>query len=242
MSRVSVKNLTRRAGGKAILDDACLEVENGEILAVIGPSGAGKTTLLRVINMLDRPDSGTVTIDGKDIMSSYGDMALRRSMALVFQKSSVFHMSVYDNIAYGLRLRKHDKQDIERRVSYVMKLLHLEGKERRSARSLSGGEMQRVSFARAYVLEPKLLLLDEPTANLDPSNGAIIEDSIRHINQTYGTTVILVTHNMYQAKRLAHRVSFMADGQLIETGSIEEIFKDPRDPRTKAFTTGATVY
>jgi ABC-type phosphate transport system, ATPase component len=223
--------------GKTILRNVSLKVESGETLAIMGPSGAGKTSLLRIINGLDRPDAGKVLIDGQDTGSG-NRLALRRSMAMVFQKPVPFSMSVYDNIAYGLRLRRASRHDIDRAVSDALALLDMSGRERQYARSLSGGEAQRLAFARAYVLKPKLLLLDEPTANLDPANARIMERAILDINHRYGTTVILVTHNMYQARRIAGKTAFMMDGEFIEEGKTEELFASPRDPRTAMFISG----
>jgi tungstate transport system ATP-binding protein len=237
---VTVKGLCRSAGEKQILRNVSLEVEDGEVMAIMGPSGAGKTTLLRIVNMLDRPDGGSVAIDGIDARNAPNEV--RRSMTMVFQKPVVFSMSVYDNIAYGLRLRKKGKAEIDSAVKDVLGLLDMRGKERDYARNLSGGEAQRVAFARAYVLKPKLLLLDEPTANLDRANVSIIERAITDINERYGTTVIIVTHNLFQARRLADRGAFMIDGELAETGKIPEIFEHPVDPRTIAFVSGSMVF
>jgi tungstate transport system ATP-binding protein len=223
--------------GKTILRNVNLDVERGDVLGIIGPSGAGKTSLLRIINMLDRPDAGHVYVDGRDIWAT-GRLELQRSMAMVFQKPLPFSRSVYDNIAYGMKLRKMRRAEIDEAVGGALRLLDMQGKEWQYARSLSGGEAQRLAFARAYVLKPKLLLLDEPTANLDPANAIIMERAIRDINQRYGTTVILVTHNMHQARRLASKTAFMMDGELVELKPTTELFEKPEDPRTAGFVKG----
>jgi tungstate transport system ATP-binding protein len=241
MSFVSVQGITRLIGKRAILNEVSLDVERGEIVAVLGPSGSGKTTLLRVINMLDRPDAGTVLLDGRDIWAGNHEET-RRSMVMMFQKPVPFSMSVYDNIAYGLKLRKCSKEEISAAVEDALKLLDMAGKERQYARSLSGGEAQRLAFARAYVLKPRVLLLDEPTANLDPANAGIMERVIRETNRRHGTTVILVTHDMHQAKRLAGRSAFMLDGELIEIKPTAELFANPEDPRTTRFVKGELIY
>jgi tungstate transport system ATP-binding protein len=240
MSFVSVRHVTRNAGGRAILRDVSLDVEQGEILGVIGPSGAGKTSLLRIVDMLDRPDSGTVAVDGRELWSG-NRLETQRCMAMVFQKPVAFSMSVYDNVAYGMRLRHMGREEIDMRVHEALKLLDIEGRERQYARSLSGGEIQRVAFARAYVILPKLLLLDEPTANLDPANAGIIERAIKDINARHGTTVVLVTHNLHQARRLATRSAFMLDGEIVETGPTRELFDRPVDRRTGDFINGDMV-
>ncbi len=223
--------------GKPILKDVSLAVNEGDILGIIGPSGAGKTSLLRVINLLDRPDAGQVCVEDADLWAS-PRLELQRSMAMVFQKPLPFSRSVYDNIAYGMKLRGRPRAEINAAVGDALKLLDMQGKEWQYARSLSGGEAQRLAFARAYVLKPQLLLLDEPTANLDPANASIMERAIRDINQRYGTTVILVTHNMHQARRLANKTAFMMDGELVELRPTAGLFEQPSDHRTQEFIKG----
>ncbi len=235
---ISVKGLNRKVNGKQILRNITLEVGDGDVMAIIGPSGGGKTTLLRLINMLDTPDSGTIRICGRDP----GAAEARREMAMVFQKPVVFSMSIYDNVAYGLKLRGYAKKEIDARVKDVLSLVDMAGREREYAKHLSGGEAQRIAFARAYVLKPKLLLLDEPTANLDRANVAIIEKAIKNINERYGTTIVLVTHSLYQAKRIANKAAFIIDGELVESGNINDILEKPSDPRTKAFVSGDMVF
>ncbi len=241
MSFLSLTGICKSAGKKAILKDVSLNVGQGEILGIIGPSGAGKTTLLRIIDMLDRQDNGQIIYDGKDLWSG-SRLDTQRSMAMVFQKPVAFSRSVYDNVAFGLRLRHVDPVVIDSRVREALKLLDMDGRERQYAKSLSGGEVQRVAFARTYVLRPKLLLLDEPTANLDPANISILERAIIDINAKYGTTVLLVTHNMHQAKRLATRTAFMMDGEIVEESLSKQLFESPRDPRTGMFVRGELVY
>jgi tungstate transport system ATP-binding protein len=238
---IVTKGLSRNIGGKSILRDVNLEVRDGEVMALVGPSGAGKTTLLRIINMLDRQYEGKVVINGIEAGAS-NNMALRRSMAMVFQKPVVFSMSVYDNVAYGLRLRNVPKAEIDRSVKDVLALLDMAGREGEYARHLSGGEAQRIAFARAYVLKPKLLLLDEPTANLDRNNVAIIEKAVKNVNERYGTTVVIVTHSLHQARRLAGRAAFMIDGELIEVGDVHDVLERPSDERTMAFVSGDMVF
>lgn len=237
MNQVSVRNITRRVGDRTILKNVSLDVVEGEIIAIMGPSGSGKTSLLRIIDMLEPPDGGTISIDRRDALGD-GQESLQGSMAMVFQKPVAFSMSVYDNIAYGMKIRGMGRGDISAAVNGALKLLDMEGKGRQNAKSLSGGEVQRMAFARAYVLKPRLLLLDEPTANLDPANAGIIENAIRDVNERYGTTVILVTHDMHQAKRLAGRTAVMVDGEIIELKPTRELFESPSDMRTRKFIKG----
>lgn len=238
MSSLSLQRVTRCVGSRAILKDVSLDVGDGEIMAILGPSGAGKTTLLRIVNMLDRPDSGHVFIDGRDIWAGHR-LDTQRAMAMVFQKPIAFSMTVYDNVAYGLRLRGVSREETRIRVNEALRVLDMAGKERQYARSLSGGETQRLAFARAFVLRPKLLLLDEPTANLDPANVAIMERAIRDANEKYRTTIVLVTHSVHQARRLSTVAAFMWDGEVIETGS--DLIEKPADPRTRMFISGDLV-
>jgi len=240
MSLVSIRNVSRKVGNNTILRGVSLDVGAGEMLAILGPSGSGKTSLLRVINLLDRPDTGSVLIDGRDPRAG-NLLEIQRSMAMVFQKPVPFSMNVYDNIAYGLRLRKRGRQEIDHAVRGALELLDMTGKERQYAKSLSGGEAQRLAFARAYVLQPKLLLLDEPTASLDPANGGIIEKAILDVNKRYGTTVILVTHSIHQAMRLAGRSAFMMDGVIVESGQTKQLITTPKDPRTGQFIRGEII-
>jgi tungstate transport system ATP-binding protein len=165
---------------------------------------------------------------------------LRRRITTVFQEPKLLNRSVSANVGYGLRLRglRNHKKHVQGALSQV----GLSALARQKASTLSGGEAQRVALARAMVLEPEVLLLDEPTANLDPYNVALIEDIIQVLNQDRGTTMVLVTHNIFQAKRLAHRVAFLLNGQLIEVSDCATFFDRPRDPRTSAFVRGEMVY
>jgi tungstate transport system ATP-binding protein len=237
---IEINGLSWSVNGRHILRNIDLKVRGGEVLALVGPSGSGKTSLLRILNMLNRDYQGLVLVDKHDIIN--GDMALRRSMAMVFQKPVVFSMSVYENVAYGLQLRKVPKPEIQSSVKEVLALLDMAGREKDYARHLSGGEAQRIAFARAYVIKPKILFLDEPTANLDRQNVAIIEKAVKDINERYGTTVVIVTHSLPQAKRLADRIAVMIDGELVETGPVHDILEKPSDPRTKAFVSGDMVF
>ena len=223
---------------RTVLDISSLEVAQGEIVALVGPSGAGKTTLLRLLNFLEPPASGTLIFSGQPVTGAV-PLALRRQVTTVFQRPVLLRASVRDNIAYGLRLRG---LPVDGRVDAMLRTVGLAGMARNSARTLSGGEMQRVALARSLVVEPRVLLLDEPTANLDPYNVGLIEDIIRRANVENGTTIVLVTHNVFQAHRLAQRTGLMLNGRLIEMCDTAAFFSSPSDERTVAFVRGDMIY
>jgi tungstate transport system ATP-binding protein len=167
---------------------------------------------------------------------------LRRKMTMVFQKPALLDMSVYDNIAYGLRARKMDKMEIHRRVRSVLETIGMADLHRQRAKTLSGGEAQRVAFARAVVLCPEILFLDEPTANLDPVNVELLEKLITGLNREAGTTILIVTHNLFQAQRIAQRTAFFYQGKLVETGETAKLFQSPEAEETRAFVEGKMIY
>jgi len=237
---LEIQHLYKKYSDKYVLEDINLEVGRGEFFTVIGPNGAGKTTLLRLIDLLDSPTDGKIIFDGIDTTkcSETEKIYLRRRMAIVFQNPVLFNTTVFENVAYGLKIRGVDKLTIRKKVMKVLELVGLADLWNRRATTLSGGEAQRVALARALVIEPEVLLLDEPTANLDPRNTAIIEKVILNVNKERKTTVVMATHNMFQAKRLAHRIAFLFYGKIIEIGKPEEIFTSPKDPRTEAFIKG----
>ncbi len=232
-------NVTRRYAGRTVLDIARLNVRAGEVLALVGPSGAGKSTLLRLLNFLEPPSSGEIVYCGQTISPGQVPLALRREVTTVFQRPALLGSSVYANVAYGLQLRGWR---VDGRATEMLARVGLADLAYAPARKLSGGEMQRVALARALVIEPKVLLLDEPTANLDPYNVGLIEDIVRSQNQQRGTTVVLVTHNVFQARRLAHRIGLMLGGRLVEVGDTRSFFESPTDSRTAAFVRGEMVY
>ncbi len=226
-------------GGRVVLDIDRLEVHAGEILALIGPSGAGKSTLLRLLNFLEAPAGGTITFLGETIVGGRAPLALRRRVTTVFQRPVLQHATVRANVGYGLRLRGLAADGA---VEQMLERVGLTALARQPARSLSGGEMQRVALARALVIRPTVLLLDEPTANLDPYNVGLIEEIIRSHNAEYGTTIVLVTHNVFQARRLARRAGLLLAGRLVELADAEAFFTAPADPRTAAFIRGEMIY
>jgi len=239
---LKIENLGISFGKKAALKNLNLTIRRGEVFALIGPSGAGKTTLLRILNFFENPTSGRLIFDGVDCLESPDEIKnCRRRMSMLFQMPAVFNTSVFKNVAYGLSVRKVDKSTIQRKVRDALEIVGLCGKENQNARTLSGGEAQRMAFARAVVYNPDILLLDEPTANLDPANVAKIEDIIKQVNRA-GTTIIIATHNIAQVRRIAHRAGILLDGELIEVNTTQAIFTEPEDARTSAFINNEMVY
>jgi len=225
---VETRNLSKEYSGKKVLTDVSFGVEKGEIFALIGPNGAGKTTLLRILDLLDEPSEGTVWFEGTHVDYSARDrQALRRRIGMVFQRTVLFNMSIFDNVAYGLKVRGEDEKSVKQRVSAMLELLLLRGFDRRNALALSGGEAQRVALAQALITEPEILLLDEPTANLDPRNVSIIEEALSRVNRERKTTMIMTTHNMFQAENLAHRVALLNEGKIERVGTFQEVFEKP---------------
>ena len=236
MSLIETVDLCQRFGERDVLKNINIRVDRGEVFALIGPTGAGKTTLLRLIDLLDTPASGRIYFDGADVTESGGRrFEARRRMAFVLQKPVVFNTSVYDNIACGLKWRGVGKGDIRARVSSILEMVGLSADKNRNARTLSGGEVQRVAIARAIAIEPEVLLLDEPTANLDPVSISNIEELITNIIHRYDTTIIMATHDMSQGQRLADRVGMLLDGEILQTGDWREVFNSPRNRQVADF-------
>ncbi|UCE28915.1 MAG: ABC transporter ATP-binding protein [Candidatus Bathyarchaeota archaeon] len=224
-SFVRLQGLTKRYNDATALEDVNLEVKRSEVITVIGPNGSGKTTLLRMMAFLDKPTEGEIYFDGGKVDDNNRNH-LRTKCTMVFQKTALFDATVYNNIAYGLRMRKRSKGEIKERILEILELVRLEGYEKRQTKKLSGGEQQRVSLARALVLNTELLLLDEPTANLDPRNATIIEEAITRVNREYDTTVVATTHNMFQAEDTTERVALLLNGRIAEIGTASEIFRN----------------
>jgi tungstate transport system ATP-binding protein len=225
---IRIAGLSRRIGGKTILEPIDLEIHRGEIFTLIGPSGSGKTTILRLIDLLDMPTTGTIIFDGIDTSANAVRLSIRRRMAMVFQKPAVLNTTVAGNVAFGLKFRKVEKTEIDSRVHEALDIVGLLHLADRKAITLSGGEMQRVAIARALVTRPEVLLLDEPTANLDPVNTELIEKLILAIHKKFHTTIILSTHDMIQGQRLADRMGVIINGRIAQVGSIHDIFYRPQ--------------
>ena len=225
MAFLEVRSLSKNIGSAEILKGIDLTVERGEILGLIGPTGSGKTTLLRLVNLLDEPSTGSILFDGREVSGrpEREKLAARRRMAMVFQKPVMFKASVEENVSFGLKMRgRDDAEGMRGRMKEALAAVGLSGYESRDANTLSGGEMQRIALARALVLQPELLLLDEPTANLDPRSAASIDSLLQSLAGSR-TAVILATHNMQQCRKLADRVAVLQAGRLVAVGKSDEI-------------------
>jgi tungstate transport system ATP-binding protein len=237
----TIRSLIKEYDGRGILEIESLDILQGEIFAIVGPSGAGKSTLLRLLNFLEQPTSGSVQFHGIEFrVGTEMPLEFRRKVTTVFQRPMLLNESVWDNVTYGLRLR--GLTNSSNLTNSVLEQVGLEHLAHQRARNLSGGEAQRVALARAMILQPEILLLDEPTANLDPYNVTLIEEIIRQLNREQDTTLVLVTHNVFQAKRLADRVALMLDGRLVEVSNVQDFFQSPQDARTAAFVRGEMIY
>jgi phosphate transport system ATP-binding protein len=246
-SKVTIKDLNFFYGGIQALKQVSLDVPAQRVTGLIGPSGCGKSTLLRVLNRLYdlyplQRVTGEVRLDGEDILGSKVDVEkLRRRVGMVFQQSTVFPMSIYNNIAFGISLQqKLARPQMQARVELALTAASLweESKDRLAepAISLSGGQQQRLCIARAIATHPEVILLDEPTSALDPIATAKIENLIDHLKLTY--TIIIVTHNMEQARRCADQVAFFYLGEMVELGDTDQIFTAPEQRRTRDYITG----
>ncbi len=233
-----LESVQQRYGGRLVLDIDSLEIRRGETLAVIGPSGSGKSTLLRLLQFLERPTAGRLWFDDRPIDSD-PPLDVRRRVTTVFQRPFVLSRSVRANLAFGLHVRGLSRRPSD--IDHLLAALGLSQLAHAPAQSLSGGEIQRVALARALAFDPEVLLLDEPTANLDPRNVRLVEDLIRE-RQAQGVTVVLATHQIFQARRLAHRAALLLDGQVVEIGPTGEMLDRAKDARTRAFLSGDMVY
>lgn len=231
MSTVEVQNLFKEYSGTQVLKNVSFRVEKGEVFVLVGPNGAGKTTLLKILDLLEDPTSGKILFDGMPVDYPAKDkVALRRKIGMVFQQTVLFNMSVYDNVAYPLKVRGLDESSVKQKVKGALGLVQMNGFEHKNALALSGGEAQRVAIAQALVIEPDLLLLDEPTANLDPRNVSIVEEALSYVNRESRTTIIMTTHNMFQAENLARRIALLNEGKIEAMGTFQEVFYKPLKP------------
>ena len=220
---LNLQHLTKSFDGKKILDDLSIDIGRNEFVTLLGPSGCGKTTTLRIIGGFATPDEGKVIFEGKDITNLSPD---KRHINTVFQKYSLFsHMSVGENIAFGLKLKKKSKSYIQDKIRYALKLVDLEGFEDRHPMSLSGGQQQRIAIARAIVNEPEVLLLDEPSMGLAPVVVADIFRNIRELNEE-GITIVLIEQNAKLALKTANRAYVIENGEITLSGPADELARN----------------
>jgi tungstate transport system ATP-binding protein len=224
---LALREIVVRYGAQTALQIPALDVAANDILAIIGPNGAGKSTLLRVMGLLQRPNSGSVSFRGEQDQS--GDLLqMRRRIAMVFQESLLLNATVHDNASLGLKLRGMRKDEIDARLNPWLERLGIAHLSARSARTLSGGEAQRTSLARALVLEPELLLLDEPFGGLDPASREVLQQDFQRIAKEIHITTVFVTHDRDEAFALAQRVGVLKGGRLLQVGSREDVFFRPK--------------
>ena len=228
MAMLQLDRLTKRFGDFTAVKDLSLTVADGEMVALLGESGCGKTTTLRMIAGFSEADEGVVSIDGR-VMNSIP--AFKRNVGIFFQNYALFpHLTAYDNIAFGLKVQRMDRQVIHAKVAQIIRMVKLEGLEKRYPRELSGGQQQRVALARALVMEPSVMLLDEPLSNLDAKLRVEMQVEIKRIQRVLGITTIIVTHDQEEAISLADRVVVMDKGRIVQVGKPEDVFENPASP------------
>jgi spermidine/putrescine transport system ATP-binding protein len=230
---VELINVTKRFGDVIANDDISLTIEKNEFFSLLGPSGCGKTTTLRCIAGLEEPDSGIIKLSGKVVTNV---PTHKRNVGLVFQDLALFsHMNVFDNIAFGLKMKKVSKEEIEKRVKEMLELVGLKGLEKRRIHQLSGGQRQRVALCRSLVPEPDVLLLDEPLGALDLKIRRRMTVELRRIQKEVGKTFIYVTHDQTEAIVMSDRIAVMRGGKIEQIGESREIYSHPKDPFIASF-------
>jgi sulfate transport system ATP-binding protein len=222
---ISVRGISKRFDDFLALDDVSVEVEGGSLTALLGPSGSGKSTLLRIIAGLETPDSGSVFIDEIDVT---GRPPQERGVGFVFQHYAAFkHMTVYNNVAFGLKIRRRPKAEIAERVHELLALVQLEGLAKRYPSQLSGGQRQRMGLARALAIDPAVLLLDEPFGALDARVRGELREWLRRLHDETHTTTVIVTHDQEEAMEVADEVAVMSSGRIEQVGSPREVYEHP---------------
>jgi ABC-type Fe3+/spermidine/putrescine transport system ATPase subunit len=231
---IEVENLTKMYGKTTVLNNVSFQVNRGEFFVIMGPSPSGKTVLLRCIAGLEKPDSGSIYINGKDVTKL---PAHKRKIPLMFQNFALFpHMTVFDNIAFGLKMRGYSEDKIKKEVDEVMRIVGLEGLGDRRIRELSGGQQQRVALARSLVVRSNIILLDEPLSNLDAKLQKKMMEDFKRIHKELNLTFIYVTHSLEQAMSLADRIALLNKGQIEQIGTPDELYRMPKSLFTAKFT------
>jgi len=234
--KLQIENLKKNYQGQCVLDIDNLTIDKGSFIGIIGSNGAGKSTLIKIIAGLTDASSGFINYDDEKKSSR-----IQQNMTLVFQKPYLLRTTVFNNIAYPLTIRKIKREEIIKRVNEVMKSMDIEYLQNQKAWTLSGGEAQKVALARATVSKPSILLLDEPTANIDPSSVLVMEKNIEKFHKENNSTVIIITHNLQQSKRLCSEVAYMNKGKIIESGKVKDVFSKPSNLLTKKFIEGEII-
>ncbi|HMG82698.1 MAG TPA: ABC transporter ATP-binding protein [Ferruginibacter sp.] len=225
MAFLEIKNISKKFGDSIVLDDLSIKIEKGNFFSFLGPSGCGKTTLLRIIAGLESPDAGQIILDGIDITDLPPQ---KRNIGIVFQNYALFpHMTVFDNIAYGLKIKKLPTTEINKLVAEVLEKVHLLNKKDQNISLLSGGEQQRVSLARAIVMQPQLILFDEPLSNLDYSLRIEARNEIKRLQNEIGITSIYVTHDQSEALSLSDTIAVLQKGIAAQIGTSKEVYFKP---------------
>jgi tungstate transport system ATP-binding protein len=236
------ENIQVQRGGKRILDVSSLKIVPGEVLSVIGPNGAGKTTLLQALSQLIRLGKGDIYFQGKKVGSDMSPLDYRRCLAMVFQEALLFDTTVYANVASGLKIRGMKSSQIASIVNTRLEQFGIEHLHDRSAKTLSGGEAQRTSLARAFAIEPQLLFLDEPFAALDPPTRETLLEDLNRVLRTSGTTAIMATHDQVEALRLSDRIAVMNEGRIAQIGPPAEVMNHPVDEFVASFVGMETIF
>lgn len=234
---ISIRNLSKHYGDLVVLNDVSINIQQGEIVSIIGPSGTGKSTLLRCLNLLEKPDGGQIYVDDVPLIDKHTNVPkIRQRMGMVFQSFNLYaHLNVIENLCIGpVKLLKKTNQQAEERAMELLKLVGLAEKAYSLPEELSGGQKQRVAIARCMAMEPEVLLFDEPTSALDPTMVSEVLAVIRRLSKE-GMTMIIVTHEMEFAANISHRVLYMDEGGIYEEGPPEQIFEHPLKEKTKAF-------
>ena len=239
MAYIEIKNIKKQFDENVVIDNLSLNVEKGEFISLLGSSGCGKTTMLRMIAGFTEPTSGSIEIDNQIFYSLEENIMVppgKRNLGMVFQSYAVWpHMNVFDNIAYPLKIKKYKKEEIQKRTMNIIKVVGLAGRENDYPHALSGGQQQRVALARALVMEPSVLLLDEPLSNLDAHLRDKMKSEIRSIQQELNITVIYVTHDQSEALQMSDRIVVMNKGNIEQIDKPIEIYKNPKTPFVASF-------
>jgi len=239
MSRIELQKINKYYGDNHVLKDLSLTIEDGDFMTLLGPSGCGKTTTLRIVSGLERPQGGVMLIDGKEAINAEKAFYLepsKRGLNLVFQSYALWpHMTVYENIAFGLKIQKLSRQEVDSRVRDALKMMRISEFEKRYPNELSGGQQQRVAIARAVASHPKLLLLDEPLSNLDARLRIDMRSELLRLHQELGTTIIYVTHDQVEALTMSTRIALFKAGELSQVSTPVELYMNPIDLQAADF-------